>query len=151
MLDNHTPPHISYAQLREVLNSFGFEQRVTSTYTAFREGAHDAIIMLPLMANSDIVSDAHLITIVNTIVGKGVASEESLASRLQEATWRDMKAPRNNTQFTAAPAASKTLTDGRMISASKSMAASALSMAHPTKKDVTAQAGKSNAKKPKKN
>ncbi|MEO7718906.1 MAG: hypothetical protein ABIY70_22125 [Capsulimonas sp.] len=89
MLDTYNQLDISYAQLKKVLSSLGFAQRVTSAFTAFRDVDHDAMIMLPLMANHDLVGEAHLIAVNNTIVGKGIISEEDLLSRFQEAVTDD--------------------------------------------------------------
>ena len=83
MLNRYNQLDISYDQLKTVLNSFGFEQRTTPSFTAFRETEHDALIILPLMDNYDLVSEPHLIVINNTIVGKRITSEEDLFRRFQ--------------------------------------------------------------------
>jgi hypothetical protein len=67
-------PRVSFSRLNRVLEGLGFVRRRTADFIAYREEAHDATILLPVMRGNATVSDAHLVTASNTIVGKGVAT-----------------------------------------------------------------------------
>ena len=48
----------------------------------FHVAEHDALIVLPVMRPSDAVSEAHLIMIRNTVIGKGISSVTEFRSLL---------------------------------------------------------------------
>jgi hypothetical protein len=69
---------VTYSQLRDILFSLGFVRVPTTLYVAYSKPECDALIVLPLMANYDIISVAHLIVIKNTLVGKGIIGEDDV-------------------------------------------------------------------------
>lgn len=77
---------ITFAQLERVLTSFGFLRQETEHLIAFREGTHDALIILPVIRAEQLVDDAHLVAVRNSVTGTGIASEAQFRSRLLAAS-----------------------------------------------------------------
>lgn len=69
---------ISYERLDEVLAALGFVRKETKELIAYRETDHGAFIILPAMSADSIVGDPHLMTVRNTVVGKGITSIDNL-------------------------------------------------------------------------
>ena len=70
--------HISYRRLDEVLATLGFVRKETEELIAYRETEHGAFIVLPRMSDESIVGDPHLVTVRNTVAGKGIISLDNL-------------------------------------------------------------------------
>ena len=70
--------HISYRRLDEVLATLGFVRKETEELIAYRETEHGAFIVLPKMSDESIVGDPHLVTVRNTVAGKGIISLDNL-------------------------------------------------------------------------
>jgi hypothetical protein len=61
-------------QLDKMLTALGYVRQDTEGATVFRDDAHDALIVLPVLAPDAVISQAHLIAVRNNVVGKGIAS-----------------------------------------------------------------------------
>jgi len=108
----------TYAQLNKVLVSLGFERQNTEAFTAYRDAAHGAIIVLPVMTPDTIVSDPHLISVTNTIVGRGVTTTgelntlfmKSLPAKISSYGRRPFIAePSGHAHYTVAPSGQQDL------------------------------------------
>ena len=75
-------PQITYGRLNEALTALGFVRQRTDEFTAYQEAAHDALIVLPNRSADSAVGAPHLVTIRNTVAGKGVASLDELQTLL---------------------------------------------------------------------
>ena len=73
---------ITYRRLNKVLATLGFVRKETKDFTAYREVQHDALIVLPNMSAESDVGDPHLVTVRNTVTGKGIASSNKLEALL---------------------------------------------------------------------
>jgi len=82
MADTLKQPQITYGRLNEALATLGFVRQKTEEFTAYRESTHDALIVLPNMSADSAVGAPHLVTIRNTVAGKGIASLEKLQALL---------------------------------------------------------------------
>lgn len=76
------PAQISYQRLNEVLGTLGFVRKETDELIAYRETDHGAFIVLPAMSADSIVGDPHLVTVRNTVIGKGITSVDNLETLL---------------------------------------------------------------------
>ena len=76
------PAQISYQRLNEVLGALGFVRKETDELIAYRETDHGAFIVLPAMSADSIVGDPHLVTVRNTVIGKGITSVDNLETLL---------------------------------------------------------------------
>ncbi len=65
---------VTYSRLEKVLTTLGFVRKETDGFTAYREAEHDALIVLPRMSAGSDVGEPHLVTVRNTVTGKGIAS-----------------------------------------------------------------------------
>ena len=79
---------ITYGRLNNALAKLGFVRRSTDAFTAYREATHDAWIVLPNMSSDTAVGDPHLVTVRNTVVGRGVASADRLQTLLAKSHSR---------------------------------------------------------------
>jgi len=68
--------------LSKVLAALGFVRKETKNFTAYSEAAHDALVVLPNRSADSEVGAPHLVTVRNTITGKGITSSEELQSLL---------------------------------------------------------------------
>jgi len=84
MLSKYRISSFTYAQLHKVLVSLGFERQKAEAFTAYRDTTHGAIIVLPVMSSDTIVSDPHLISVTNTIVGRGVTTTDEFNTLLMK-------------------------------------------------------------------
>lgn len=75
-------PQITYGRLNEALTALGFVRQRTEEFTAYREPTRDALIVLPNMSADSAVGAPHLVTIRNTVTGKGVAPLDQLQTLL---------------------------------------------------------------------
>lgn len=75
-------PHFTYSQLHKVLTSLGFVHRKTDQFTVYREQEHDALIVLPNRDAYSDVGDPHLISVRNTVAGKGIVSRDEIEALL---------------------------------------------------------------------
>ena len=73
---------ITYGRLDRALTTLGFVRKKTDEFTAYREAAHDALIVLPNMSPTSTVGDPHLVTVLRTVEGKGVVSADQFRSLL---------------------------------------------------------------------
>lgn len=97
---------VTYSRLSKVLMKLGFVRKETKDFTAYRETEHDALIVLPNMSADSAVGDPHLVTVRNTIMGKGVASlaqfQTLLAGHYIKPTGSKLK-PRSTRRYAASP------------------------------------------------
>lgn len=73
---------VTYRRLSKVLTKLGFVRKETKDFTAYRETEHGALIVLPNMSADSAVGDPHLVTVRNTVTGKGVASLDQFQTLL---------------------------------------------------------------------
>lgn len=73
---------VTYSRLSKVLTKLGFVRKETKDFTAYRETEHGALIVLPNMGANSTVGDPHLVTVRNTVMGKGVASLDQFQALL---------------------------------------------------------------------
>lgn len=73
---------VTYSRLSKVLTKLGFVRKETKDFTAYRETEHGALIVLPNMNADSTVGDPHLVTVRNTVMGKGVASLDQFQALL---------------------------------------------------------------------
>lgn len=73
---------ITYSGLNQALTTLGFVRKETKDFTAYREAAHDALIVLPNMSADSDVGDPHLVTVRNTVTGKGIATLDGFQTLL---------------------------------------------------------------------
>lgn len=73
---------ITYAQLNQALAALGFVCKETKDFTAYREAEHGAFIVLPHRNADSDVGDPHLVSVRNTVTGKGIASADELQALL---------------------------------------------------------------------
>lgn len=78
------PTRITFGRLSATLSQIGFVRKETEDFIAYRQFAHDALIVLPKWGVNSIVDESHLVTVRNTITGKGVASLEKLQALLSD-------------------------------------------------------------------
>lgn len=73
---------ITYERLNQALIALGFVRKQTKAFTAYRESGHGALIILPNMSADSDVGAPHLVTVRNTVAGKGIASPDKLQALL---------------------------------------------------------------------
>lgn len=73
---------VTYNQLGKALAILGFEKVEQDSFTAFKNGRHDAVIVLPKGIPSTTVGSAHLLTVEKTVTEKGIASPYTFARLL---------------------------------------------------------------------
>ena len=78
------PTRITFGRLSATLSQIGFVRKETEDFIAYRQSAHDALIVLPKWGVNSIVDDSHLVTVRNTITGKGVASLDKFQAMLSD-------------------------------------------------------------------
>lgn len=77
-----SPLHVTMEQLDKMLTALGYVRQDVEGATVFRDDAHDALIVLPVLAADAVVSQAHLIAVRNNVVGKGIASSARFSALL---------------------------------------------------------------------
>jgi hypothetical protein len=73
---------VTYKQLNQALVTLGFICKETKDFTAYREAEHGAFIVLPHRNTDSEVGDPHLVSVRNTVTGKGIASNDELQALL---------------------------------------------------------------------
>jgi hypothetical protein len=73
---------VTYKQLNQALVTLGFICKETKDFTAYREAEHGAFIVLPHRNTDSEVGDPHLVSVRNTVTGKGIASVDELQALL---------------------------------------------------------------------
>lgn len=80
-----TSGQVTYKHLNQALITLGFVCRETKDFTAYREAEHGAFIVLPRRSADSAVGDPHLVSVRNTVTGKGIVSVDELQALLVSA------------------------------------------------------------------
>jgi hypothetical protein len=78
-------PEITYGQLTRALARLGFVRSQADTYSAYAESEHEALIVLPKVADDEPVSDRHYIAVTATLAGKGISTRDEFLAVLRKA------------------------------------------------------------------